>query len=100
MALMIRVTMPDKSVWQVPASVVSEDAIAYYSKQDDFTEEEAADWRKDTGEILDWGKNNMNWEDVAAHATRLPTKPPAAPDYQEGWVNGKWKFVMVEDEAT
>jgi hypothetical protein len=84
--------MPDGSRWAVPASVVSEDAIAYYREKDDFTESEAEMWRTDEDEIADWGRNNMNWEDVEKHAVRLPDEPKPV-DYQEGWVNSEWKFV-------
>lgn len=76
----INVTMPDGSVWQVPAQLVGENRLAYYASIGRPVEDEAeAEYlRTDEHEIIDWGRNNMNWEDVQEQAVRLPDRPPPA----------------------
>jgi hypothetical protein len=91
--------MPDGSRWAVPAKVVADACIAYYAAEGQpFHADDAAKVRTDRRAIEDWGKNDMNWDDVAAHAARLPDEPTAV-DYQEGWVNGEWEFVDTEEAA-
>lgn len=92
----IRIEMPDGSRWQVPARLVGENRIAYYASLNRPVEDaDEADYlTNDESEIRDWGRNNMNWEDVSTYAIRLPTESKE-PDFQEGWVNGKWEIVDV-----
>ena len=91
----IQITMPDGSIWGVPAEIVAENRSEYIadsdasSAADDFDEIKQREYEhtlKDNAELLDWAANNMNWNDVA-HAAILIQ--PANVDFQEGWVNGK-----------
>jgi hypothetical protein len=97
----LRVTMPDSSRWDVPASLIAESRARYYAKHDSM-EESGPEYDKvyreeyeytinSDSELKDWAANNMNWSDVSANAAR--TKGPDMPDYQEGWVNGKKEVV-------
>lgn len=97
MAKYLDVTMPDGSVWRVPADVVADDRANYYAGEDGDTtyDSEFALVLQDDGELMDWAKNNLNWEAVAPHATRIFTQVPPV-DYQEGWVNGPMEVVEVE----
>lgn len=93
------VTMPDGSLWSVPVEVIARSRAEWYAKEYDGTFEERVElslkndtlplFESDTYEIHDWAANNMNWEDVASHATRLSGPSPV--DYQDGWCNGAWK---------
>lgn len=91
------ITMPDGSVWGVPAVLIADNRARYYAEKDADTtyDEEMAFLLGDDFELEDWAANNMNWEDVAEHAYQV--KPaPATVDYQEGWVNGEKEVVEVD----
>lgn len=93
------VTMPDGSRWAVPVEVIALDRARFYAEE--FGDNVARSLEEDTlplfsaheREIADWAKNNMNWEDVAAHAVRLPDEDEPTVDYQEGWVNGDYDIL-------
>lgn len=82
----LRVTMPDGSRWDVPLVLVAIDKAGYY---DDTSE---ADELADPAGLIDWAENNMNWSDVASHASKV-TESPKGIDYQEGWINGEKEIV-------
>jgi hypothetical protein len=96
----IRVTMPDGSDWQVPASLVAEPRARYYAEHDtgqtegeDFEVAFRTEVRNVVAaDLIDWAQNNMNWEDVQANAVMVLT-PDSHVDYQEGWVNGEMRVV-------
>lgn len=96
----IHVTMPDGSVWAVPAELVAEPRARYYAKVDasrgaDFDEAYAHEMEHaDADDLIDWAHNNMDWEDVQANA-KLVVTPDSHVDYQEGWVNGEMRLVDV-----
>lgn len=103
----LRITMPDGSKWDVPAELIAEHRASHYAEKDTGKSsgpEYLAAFRRevhwllgdervpgDENELADWAANNMNWEDVAAHAVQAV--PPAAGDYQEGWVNGEKELI-------
>jgi hypothetical protein len=99
----IEVTMPDGSVWAVPAIVVAEARARYYATRDTSASTgEAFDHAygreieialRQHDDLIDWAENNMNWSDVESAATQV--KGPPGVDYQEGWVNGE-KRVTTE----
>src|SRR3990167_10392481 len=90
------ILMPDGSRWAVPVMVIARDRAKNYA--DEFggdVDRSLADdtlplFAEDQYQITDWAANNMNWEDVKAHATRhLATTPMGHREFQEGWVNGE-----------
>jgi hypothetical protein len=96
---MLRITMPDLSVWEVPAKIVAGNRAAYYDKRDPDTDYEGEfDFAMgDEYTLTDWAAGNMNWEDVEQHARKVRDRVPMEPgDYQEGWVNGDKEVVEVE----
>ena len=89
----IYVTMPDNSQYKIPASIIASDRARHYEKhhKDDFDaifEETIVD----DDIILDWGRNNMDWDEVKEHAI-LVINPDV--DYDDGWLNGN-KFINIE----
>jgi len=102
----IQITMPDGSIWGVPAELVAEDRAEYYAdkdasdKPDNFEKIKQQEYEYtlgDNSELLDWAANNMNWNDVA-HAAILIR--PGSVDFQEGWVNGHKRVVeSANDQA-
>ena len=76
----LRITMPDLSEWDVPMQIIAQSYVDYFR---DATVEEVID---DDDVMLEWGPNNMNWSDVAAHAVKV--SEPGDTDFQEGWLNG------------
>lgn len=84
--------MPDGSEWGVPVSVIAENKAQYYAKVDNLSFQESLDetykvFEDFEDEIGDWAQNNMDWEEVRAHAVLLRAAPDI--DYQEGWTNGE-----------
>lgn len=97
----LRVTMPDGSVWAVPAQVVAENRARFYADEqptsapDHGYAEELAYTLSDNVELIDWAETNMNWDDVKDHARQAEEPDPV--DYQEGWVNGEKEVVEIMD---
>lgn len=96
----LHVTMPDGSVWSVPVEIIAKNRAEVYKGEFEGSHRRSLDedtwplFEDDPFEITDWAANNMNWEDVAEHATKVE-QPDAAVDYQEGWVNGD-KDIVTE----
>lgn len=92
------VTMPDGSVWSVPVEVIAWDRAKHYAHEfggDVNRSQDEDTWplfESDHYEIHDWAANNMNWEDVQGAAIRI-ADPPGI-DYQEGWINGKYRVIV------
>lgn len=91
----IHITMPDGSIWAVPAEIVARHRADYYAKEEGegYRNEEYASILANHERLLDWAENNMNWKDVSKDAFRVS---PGQVDYQEGWVNGAKKVVEVK----
>lgn len=98
---LVRVTMPDGSVWDIPARPIAEDRARYYAKKDIdagcatdfdavFAKEVAYALEEDDGcEIVDWMRNNMDWPfDGAAMIT-----PPTPVDYASAWNDSTTRVV-------
>lgn len=101
MTKQIHVTMPDGSIWAVPAELVARHRAAYYAAK----EGEASGKREyayalgmNDDVLVDWAENNMNWTDVA-HAARLYMRAGSV-DFQEGWLNGAKRVVQQDNEPT
>jgi hypothetical protein len=92
-AVELHVTMPDGSVWAVPAHLIAHNRATYYAE--DGYQEEYDYTMGDDAELEDWAANNMNWSDVAAHARKVEQSEPV--DYQEGWVNGEKLVVRTAE---
>ena len=98
----IRVTMPDGSEWEVPASVVAKSRAEYFSEYDeDCTYDEEYEFTIGSEfELKDWAENNMNWEDVREFSVQVVKgELMKNVDYQKGWMNGVKKF-MESDHFT
>ena len=90
----LRVTMPDGSLWDVPARVIADNRAKYYAEGDPGEyEEEFRFTMDDNFELRDWAANNMDWDEVKSYAVKVEEPPQQEPDYQEGWVNGDKKIV-------
>jgi len=112
----LRVTMPDGSKWDVPASVIAWSLTDYDVPESDYKDikdwagypdnsfflttwnRQYASFLDDDAALIEWSRSDMNWEDVASVATRVEA-PPINPDYQEGWVNGDKEIVEKEVAA-
>ena len=99
MTKQIQITMPDGSIWGVPAELVAQDRADYYGDKEgeEMRKEEYANTLADNSELLDWAANNMNWNDVA-HAAILIQ--PGRVDFQEGWLNGHKRVVESANVRT
>jgi hypothetical protein len=98
----LRVTLPDKSQWDVPLMAIARNRAEHYKSE--YGGDVAKSLQKDTvplfcedeNEVADWAANNMNWSDVEKYARRVKTKEPKV-DYQEGWMNGAKKIVIEKE---
>lgn len=98
----IRVTMPDNSKYDVPASAIAENRAKYYAENDsrktsgpeyDAAYKEEYEYAiSNDDELLDWAASNMDWDDVKDVAVLVPSDPHKV-DFQEGWVNGDKKII-------
>ena len=92
------VTMPDGSRWGVPVDVIARDRAKNYANEfggdaeRSLAEDTIPLFTESEFEIIDWAANNMNWDDVKTHASRMASSA-VEPDYQEGWVNGDKQLV-------
>lgn len=86
----LRITMPDGSEWEVPASIIAKHRASYYGEKEgpEVAKAEYAHTMKSNDELLDWAPNNMDWSDVKQHAKMVLPPNPLECDFQEGWLNG------------
>lgn len=88
--------MEDGSLWDVPVSLIAQNRAAEYADEFDGDIEKSLNedtmplFNSDDYEIQDWAANNMNWDDVKAHAVKVDD---GIVDYQDGWVNGDKKVI-------
>lgn len=99
----LHVTMPDGSVWAIPARVIAEDRARFYATED-TRKSRGPEWEKaynaevefalsEDGayQLLDWAGGDMDWGDVKEHAVKA--RNPPEPDYQQGWISGTKEIV-------
>lgn len=98
----LRITMPDGSKWDVPLEIIARSRAAHYASEfgDDVQRSLAEDTRplfeEDPDEAIDWAINEMNWRDVADHATQSVPPPPLTDrDKQTGWMTGDKEIVEL-----
>ncbi len=91
----LRVEMPDKSLWDVPADLIANHRASYFAGQskspaDTYKEEYEFGMEYDS-ELQDWAENNLNWSQVKGYAVKVEGPHPV--DYEDGWTNGEKEFV-------
>lgn len=95
----VLVTMRDASQWLVPAELVAHDRALNYESEDAPYAQTFTETMRDSGELLEWARNNMNWEDVEKYAALyIPTPPLDYEDKQEGWVEGENEVIDTPAE--
>lgn len=94
------VTMANGDVYGVPAEVVADNYAQHCADTGEDYQENYDDMIRwfdaDDYEFADWAKNNMDWDDVKEHAMLLEKGCPKI-DFQDGWVNGDYKYVSREE---
>nr|DAN46409.1 MAG TPA: hypothetical protein [Caudoviricetes sp.] len=93
------VEMSDFSVWRVPVQVIADSMTDCYVEECGEDREKAKAeteqlFTENEYEIEDWAANNMDWDEVKAHAVQVKA---GEVDYQEGWINGN-KCVTDDEE--
>ncbi len=95
----LAVEMPDGSIWGIPVMVIARSRAAFYADEfgGDIERSLAEDtlplFAEDSGEIMEWAANDMNWSDVQPSAKKLRDRSPLTPrGFQEGWTNGPKKL--------
>ena len=74
------ITMP--SISRAVGRTTNYDAMIHWFDTDDF-------------EFADWAKNNMDWSDVSDKAVLVKHIQPE-PDFEDGWVNGEYRYYREE----
>ena len=98
----MKVTMPDKSVWMVEASIVANNRADYYAKNDpdaygDALKTFRAEYKytmEDHDELIDWARNNMDWCEFEDDAVRVDI--PSAVDYGREWSDAECEVVETD----
>lgn len=102
----LRLKMPDGRVYEIPIQVIAENRARSYA--DEFEDSLARSLEEDTlplfaksdYDVIDWAKNNMNWEDVVLHARVISEpRPPSPAEMQEGWVGGDMHVMRAKAGA-
>lgn len=88
-----RVQMEDLSLWDVPVQAIADNRDAFYAENKEDTIGSIRDGGLSDAEIHDWAGNDMNWSDVQAFATQVPTIQEKRVDWEDGWANGEKKIV-------
>jgi hypothetical protein len=106
-AKFLKVRFPDGD-WHIPANIIAEDRARYYASHDtgeksgpkfDEAFKDELDYALSMDgefDLCDWAANNMNWEDVKAHAVHVK---PLAIDYENEWCNAKKTVVEASTGA-
>lgn len=83
MSKVIRLSMSDGSVWEIPAHVVADHRATYYAELDGSSYQVEYDLvLENASELLDWAGNNMDWTDVKQAAKRVRG---SLLDFDEEW---------------
>lgn len=89
------VTMTNGDEYGVPAEVIADHYAKHYEMSgEDYKENyDAMIHFFDTNDFdfADWAKDNMDWSDVADKAV-LVKRAEQEVDFQEGWVNGPYRY--------
>lgn len=101
----LQVTMENGDVFEIQAHVIAVDRACYYATKEEGEQETEArsaiyhseynyTIQEDT-ELVDWVKNNMNWEDVSQYARKIE-KNPQLPDYQRLWNTAEMEIIQKD----
>lgn len=85
----LTLALDDGSIYGIPLEVIARNRAENYKDEfaNDIERSLAEDtlplFEDDPWEATDWARNNMNWEDVSAHAVQL--RGPQPIDFQSAW---------------
>lgn len=83
--LNLQVTMPDNSIWEINTIIIAKDRASYYASKGGNYEEIYKETLEDLETLIDWGENNINWNDIKNDAIMVKG---CNVDYEDGWCNG------------
>lgn len=87
----LHITMPDGSVWAVPASAIAHNYARHMANPGEYEAAYAGIMARPSG-LIRWARNSMTWLDVHLVAKRI--EEPCAPvDYARGWKDGAMEVV-------
>ena len=93
------VTMQNGDQYGVPSEIIADNYAKYYESsgenyKDNF--DAMIEWF-DTNDykFADWAKDNMDWSDVSDKAV-LVIHIEKKPDFEDGWVNGEYRYYREE----
>lgn len=97
----LQVTMPDKSLWEMPAYLIAQQRARYFAESDTqqksgpeflaIYNQEIEVGMQDDYTLIDWASNEMNFEDVEHVLVQVESGKPV--DYAAGWTNGRKRVV-------
>ena len=96
----LTVKMPDDSIWGIPVMIIALHRATNFAHKFNNSIEDSLEndtlplFYQDSYEIEDWATNNMDWDEVKAHALKIKDAPE--PDWQEGWLNGDKTIINQE----
>lgn len=104
----LKIVFSNGESYDIPATVVAHERATYYANHDEGKEmDEKGDnpaWTKvynderkftleDDYELIDWAKNNMNWEDVEEYAVIAPLDPDKGINKHKEWTENDIEVV-------
>jgi hypothetical protein len=99
----VRLEVPDYGVVAVPVETIARHRATRFADEfgGDIERSLAEDtwplFADDDFNVLDWARNNMNWEDaVEAHIT-VEREVLPGPDFQEAWLDEEMEVVEGKD---
>jgi hypothetical protein len=104
MKKVIRITMPDSSIWDVPAYIIAAHRATIFAQSDSNGDEslfrtifkaEFDSVYNDDIELINWAQNCMCWSDIEYAAERIDYKGDL--DYDYGWRNGVIQVINKEE---
>lgn len=93
----IQIIFPNTEIWEIPVNIIIENRANYYVSIDGFEiggeewQNEFDEFINDEFEIKDWIRNNMLWEDLRPHASRIENYDEY--DYEVNMSEAKFNIV-------
>lgn len=91
----IRLKMPDGRLYEIPVQAIAENRARCYvdefegSLNRSLEEDTLPHFAESDYAVIDWAKNNMNWQEVVLFARIVSEPQPVSPaGMQDGWMNG------------
>ena len=102
----LSITMPDGSIWHVPARPLAEERARYYACERYGHAEGSAEFANEVEyslatdvDLIDYVRNNMGWTADLVRFGAQQVKPPKPVDYAQAWNEAEHELLDVDEAA-